>query len=125
MELKSLHWGWGQELGGICDPLQGSCEPVSGRDGAFWEQSEDSVSPGTCYCRLAVEQLPVRCCRLGRDAPTQQLRKINIDCKRSAASDLYHSAVSELLLQSQGNYLMVSKVSENPLSHSFVSTALA
>ena len=26
LELKSLHWGWGQELGGVCDPLQGSCE---------------------------------------------------------------------------------------------------
>ena len=38
---------------------------------------------------------------------------------------LYHSAVSELRLQSKVNYLMVSKIFENPLSHSFVSTTLA
>ena len=31
----------------------------------------------------------------------------------------------ELLLRSKVNYIMVSKISENPLSHSFVSTTLA
>ena len=26
LDLKSLHWGWSQELGGAATPLQGSCE---------------------------------------------------------------------------------------------------
>ena len=32
LELTSRPWGWGQELGGACDPCKG---PVSGADGAF------------------------------------------------------------------------------------------